>query len=408
MKSKITNGTLTAIYFLAFFLMCANFGTKLRAVSDKKISPLTEGFSVFALNKPQENDKKTVYGFLPYWKLEKAEYLHLDKLTDIAYFALHIEANGKIRKIQSDGTTDPGYNNWKNSEELTKLIELSKKSDVNLALTIVSHEDDVSDKFLACTACWTTLVNEIKTELKYRKIKDVNLDFEYVEYPQQEQTVQYTQFINYLNTELDKEFGESTLTVSTFADSSIRPRITDPGELAKVADKLFIMAYDFHYPNSDRAGPVAPVNKVEGYTSYDLNTMLKDYLKTISPNKLILGVPYYGYNWVVESSQPYAPRIKGNDYIGYSMSQTYEDLVDTIIEVKPNIEWDTVAQVPYFTYLSPSSGVNRMVYFENPDSLKIKYRLVKDYNLDGVGIWALGYDGGYQELWALLDSELIL
>jgi spore germination protein YaaH len=168
------------------------------------------------------------------------------------------------------------------------------------------------------------------------------------------------------------------------------------------------MAYDFHYPNSDRAGPVAPINKVEDYTSYDINQMLKDYLKTIPPNKIILGVPYYGYNWVVESQTPYALRIPGDDYVGYSISQTYEDVAETILEINPEILWDESAKVPYFTYVSPTNGSYRMVYFENPDSLREKYKLVNSNNLGGVGIWALGYDGGYQELWNLLEKEFIL
>jgi spore germination protein len=76
--------------------------------------------------------------------------------------------------------------------------------------------------------------------------------------------------------------------------------------------------------------------------------------------------------------------------------------------VKPNIQWDSTAQAPFFYYYSANSGRYRMVYFENPDSLRAKYRLVKDKELGGVGIWALGYDGGYQELWKLLGKEFKL
>ena len=31
--------------------------------------------------------------------------------------------------------------------------------------------------------------------------------------------------------------------------------------------------------------------------------------------------------------------------------------------------------------------------------------MAKDKNLRGVGIWALGYDKGYQDLWNLLGEE---
>jgi spore germination protein YaaH len=120
-----------------------------------------------------------------------------------------------------------------------------------------------------------------------------------------------------------------------------------------------------------------------------------------------MGVPYYGYNWIVTTTDQNAVRIPGNDLIGTSQSQPYQNVMDTILETKPQINWDELAQSPYFTYTSPATGMTRQVYFENEQSLKAKYELVKKYDLAGVGIWALGYDGGYQELWNLLKEEFV-
>lgn len=370
------------------------------------VSPLNSNFSVFSmLNNTQRESDYRVYGFLPYWKLNEIKYIQTHRLTDIAYFALHINSDGTIRRLDENGNLEPGYNNWKNNENLKTLISEAQKNNVNFALTVISHEDDVSDAFLDCRTCWPTLIKEISQELEYAGIKDINLDFEYVGYPEKEKAEKYTEFVALINKELDTKYGDSTVTVSTFADSGVKNRITDPKELVKVADLLFVMAYDFHYPNSEFAGPIAPITREENYTSYDIRTMLNDYLKNIPPNKLVLGVAYYGYNWVVYSDQPYAERIPGNDYIGYSISQTYETIMDSLVEKRPKVNWDEKAQAPYFSYVSPYSGVNRLVYFENQDSLKLKYDLVKTYNLGGVGIWALGYDGGYQDLWNLLGRE---
>ncbi len=394
------------IYITAFVLMLGNVLLSLSKDQYVQISPLNDGFSVFALaNEYKPHKEYKVYGFLPYWKLNKTEYIQLDKLTDIAYFALSIEADGSIRKYNDDGTIDPGYNQWVNNKELDNLIESAKAHQVNVALTIISHDDEISDTFLDCEKCWEKATTEIIAQLETKNITDLNLDFEYVGYPEPDKTEKYTRFIALVNNKLDKKFGKATVTVSTFADSSIKPRITNPEELALVTDQLFVMAYDFHYPNSDRAGPVAPINRDPAYTSYDINTMLRDYLKTIPPNKLILGVPYYGYNWIVEEPTPFAVRIPGDDYIGYTISETYEGLMDRILETQPQVQWDTTAKVPYFTYISESTGHYRVVYFENTDSLKAKYDLAKSYQLGGVGIWALGYDGGYQELWNLIQKE---
>lgn len=368
-------------------------------------NPYGDTFSIFSFLKKPERPTKIVYGYLPYWSLDKIKYLQLNRLTDIAYFGLSLEADGHIRTTLDDGTADPGWNNWKNSKELVKLIENSKKHEVRFAVTIISHEDDISDAFLNCRTCWDTFINDLIAQMDEKKIKDVNLNFEYTELTPKDMAHKYTEFTDFVNKRLDGKYGDSFVVVASFADSLVKNRVTLIDELSQVADSIFIMAYDFHQPTSDNAGPVAPINGIGVHSEYDISTMIKDYLKVAPPTKLILGVPYYGYNWVVASTDKYSERIPGNDVIGYSQSQTYSALMDTILENKPTIMWDALAQSPYFTYTSPATGSLRTAYFENEQSLKIKYDLAQDYNFAGIGIWALGYDGGYAELWNLLKEE---
>ena len=410
--------------------------------------------------RPIKHTDYMVYGFLPYWTLSQAKYLQLDKLTDIAYFGLHISEEGGFQKVNADGELVPGYNNWRNSKTLTRLIEQSDTYAIRFALTIVSHDDEISTTFLNCDSCWVTLKDDLISELKYRGIQDVNLNFEYGEYVEPELAHKYSLLTEYLNSELDAEFGDSYVVVSTFADSLISPRVTNIPELSQVADAMFIMGYDFHRPTSSHAGPVAPVAGVEGHKYYDLKTMASDYLTYASPDKLILGVPYYGYNWVVESEEtrlnrlskseaaghesagdyevngddddddgngdgdddkkkvyvnndPRSERIPGDEDIGYSKSQTYEQILATIQEIEEEtgeeveVLWDDLGKVPYFNYVSLETGSDRKVYFENRESLRHKYQLAKEHNFGGIGIWALGYDGERTEFWDLIEEELM-
>ncbi len=373
--------------------------------SYKHISPLGKSFSAYRYNKQTGHPSKIVYGYLPYWSLASAKYVQFDKLTDIAYFGLKIQSDGNFKTLEEDGSLEPGYQAWKRNEDLTKLINSANRHGVRMALTIISHEDAISDRFLSCRSCWQTLATNLKVELKAKNITHVNVNFEYVELVEDGQEKKYTEFVRFLNAELDKEFGESFVVVAAFADSLIKPRISDVEGLAKAADGIFIMAYDFHQPNSENAGPVAPINGKGVHSDYDIKTMLTDYLAYVPPNKLLMGVPYYGNNWVVTTSEGYAERIEGNDFIGYSQSQRYADIMDSVISLKPRIGWDELGQTPYFSYVSSETGSLRQVYFDNKESLRLKYRLVKEYGLGGVGIWALGYDGGYLDLWDLLEEE---
>lgn len=373
------------------------------------LSPFTNNRNIFSffLKTVTQKPKKIIFGYLPYWSIDKIPFLQLDKLTDIAYFGLYINADGNFKEKLDDGTTEPGYNVWKNDLELKKLIQEAKRQDIRFALTIISHDDEISDKFLECKECWVTLKDNIVRELDFHGIRDVNLNFEYANFEKEEMAGFYTELTNYLNMELDKKFGDSFLTVATFADSMIKPRVTNIEALGKVSDGLFIMGYDFHRPDSDNAGPVAPLDGKGVHAEYDIATTITDYLTVTPPNKIILGVPYYGYNWVVEEDEENAKRIPGEEDIGFSQSQAYTDIMDTIIKYNPEIKWDELGKTPYFTYISEETGSTRQVYFENDKSLKFKYELIKNKNLAGVGIWALGYDGGYQELWNLLYEEFV-
>lgn len=394
------------IYAILLLVVLTNFGLDHTTNLRKLNKPLGNGYSVLAATVKKEEPENVVYGFLPYWTIHKSEHFQLDKLTDIAYFALNVNADGSIRKLDEEGNIDPGYNVWKNSEELEQLISDAKEQNVRFALTLISHEDDVTREFLNCRSCWDKLANAVTYELESKKITDVNMDFELVE-PDAEEglSLKYSQLVNFLNNRLDRKFGSSFIVTSTLPDSMYRPRLTDIETLSNASDALFVMAYDFHRPTSDNAGPVAPINGAGTHAEYDISTMLEDYLEVTAANKLVLGVPYYGYNWLVSSPSDYAERIKGTDVLGYSISQTYSAITETKLKYQPEINWDELGQVPYFSYFNPEYGTYRQVYYENEDSLRFKYKLAKDNNLAGVGIWALGYDGGYQELWQLLEDE---
>jgi len=405
-KIKTAMLTSIALVLLSGVVFGLNHHLNQKGTNLKVLSPVSHSFSILSFNSKREPPKKIIYGYLPYWTINKAKYLQYDKLTHIAYFGLHIDEKGNFLKYQ-DGETVPGYNNWYNNKDLPVIIQNAKNYNVQFALTVISHVDNVSDKFLDCRECWNTLANNIIQELIKKDIKDVNLNFEYAQLTPKNKAKQYTEFVDFLNKRLEAVLGESTLTVSTFADSVVKDRVTEIEGLGKVADLIFIMGYDFHRPTSDTSGPVAPIGGKGVHAEYDLQTMLQDYLTVVPPNKIVLGVPYYGYNWVVEKDEEYAKRVNGQDDRGYSQSQTYESIMETVITIKPDIKWDDLAKSPYFTYISPDTGSIRSVYYDDVDSLRAKYDLVNKLDLAGAGIWALGYDGGYEELWRLLKEEFI-
>jgi hypothetical protein len=75
--------------------------------------------------------------------------------------------------------------------------------------------------------------------------------------------------------------------------------------------------------------------------------------------------------------------------------------------------WDDWGQSPWASWWSPASGdpcgdnlgYPQELYYDDATSLGIKYDLVNQNDLRGMGIWALGYDTGRTELWGALHTH---
>ena len=273
--------------------------------------------------------------------------------------------------------------------------------------TIVMTNTEKNTEILKNSSSWVKIIEEKINLAKENGFLGVILDLEVSVIPFDRITNDIVDFNKSFYLEAKKQnLGYGFL---IYGDKYYRQRPYFMPEIVNNSDEILIMAYDFHRPDSDVAGAVAPIGGVEeNGGEYDLVTMLKDYLANVPPNKLIMGVPYYGYNWVVEEVKAEESKRKpGNDEIGYSQAMPYEDVLDVIEEYKPQVKWNEISKVPYFNYRNKDTNADRVVYFENEESLKEKYKLVNDNNLAGVGIWALGYDGGYTELWNLLYDSFI-
>ena len=148
------------------------------------------------------------------------------------------------------------------------------------------------------------------------------------------------------------------------------------------------MGYDMHTPLGD-PGPVAAMGGDTNVIKY-----VQGYLKQTNPSKLILAVPYYGYDWPQVAS-PSADMVK---------ILPYAQVADESQGLQ--LSWDDTSETPYFTY-TDDLGQPRIVHFDKVRSLGIKYDFINSENLRGVGIWALGYDGQSQDLEQLLIDKFI-
>ena len=96
-----------------------------------------------------------------------------------------------------------------------------------------------------------------------------------------------------------------------------------------------------------------------------------DYAVTeIPPEKILMGMPNYGYDWTL-------PFMRGTPAQSVSLTQA----VDLALRYGVEIQFDEQAQTPYFYYTD--NGTQHVVWFDDPRSIDAKLQLIDDYRLSG-------------------------
>ena len=141
----------------------------------------------------------------------------------------------------------------------------------------------------------------------------------------------------------------------------------DYKRLGQVANAVLLMTYEWGYT----AGPpmaVAPLNKVREVTTYAATQ--------ISPAKIFMGIPNYGYNWTL-------PFVAGESRAKSLSNVAAPELA---AQVNASIFFDPVAVSPHFSY-QDADGRQHEVWFEDVRSIDAKLQLASSSGFRGVSYW---------------------
>lgn len=310
-----------------------------------------------------------VYGWHPYWASSSA-YLSYDYtvLSHIAYFSYETDtATGSYKTIRG----------W----DTTPIIAYAHQRGVKVTLTVTNFGLENNDKLLGDTVKQERMISNLITLLKSRSGDGVNFDLESVRSTQRANLVS---FMRRASTRIKSEIPHAEISMAT--PSVDWSRSWDFAQLAQICDYLVVMGYAYYYGGSSTAGPVAPL----AGENYNITRTIDTYLAAgVPPHKLYLGVPWYGYDWPVESS------VRKSKTTGAGSSRTYA--VAEPMALSYGRVFDETTKVPWFAYHDGASW--RQVWYDDSVSLALKYGLVNSRGLGGIGIWALSYDGGLPEIW---------
>lgn len=318
---------------------------------------------------------KDYYGYCPYWiDTVYYSYFQMDLLTHIAYFSVEIDpGDGSLGSIPYQG-------------RFTKIRDQAHTHGVKVHMTFTLFGNSSIAVFLNNAAARQNAINSISSFLMNYGLEGANIDFEFVTSSVRDS---FNLFIDDLSTELwNHAGGRKDVYIASIAVPEWYPGY-DIDYLDDHCDGLFIMAYGFHYSGSSIAGPVSPCVPSSFWGQYCAAKSIGSY-KTygVDGSKIILGLPYYGYDWPTTG-----PDI-GSATTGAGSAVIYFYAFQNAI-IHGRL-WDDYSLTPWYRYESTEW---HQCWYDDSVSLDIKFQMVNDSILEGAGCWALGYDRSYDHIW---------
>ena len=251
---------------------------------------------------------------------------------------------------------------------------LSQNFGVGNFLTVTNLKEqggfssDIAHKIFTDETVQNTFLGNAETLLARGGYVGINVDFEYI-YPSDREN--YNNFL--------KRLTDRMHSLGYIVSTALAPKISDnqQGLLytahdyafhGKTVDYVILMTYEWGYTYGP-AMAVAPLNMVERVLNYAV--------QEIPSEKILMGVPNYGYDWTLPFVEGTAARAVSNIRA-----------VTLAGEVNASINFDETAKAPYFNYFD-SNQRKHEVWFEDARSLQAKYELVNKYNLGGISFWNL-------------------
>ncbi|KAI8036931.1 chitinase-3-like protein 1 [Drosophila gunungcola] len=356
----------------------------------------------------QQNSTKHVVCYHGTWSvyrpgLGKFSVENIDPFlcTHLIYAFLGIEETGQLRVIDAylDLEDNAGRGNIKSfnalklkNPVLKTLVAVGGWNEGSKRFSIVAGDPVKRAKF----------VDDVVRFLQRHGFDGLDLDWEY---PDQRHSLQNEDRSNYIT--FLKELKEGLepfgfMLSAAVGSAQFSAEISyDIPAIVPYLDLINVMAYDLHGPWDDVVGINAPLYAAASDASdstgrkqqLNVDAIVKYWLLAgAPPEKLVLGVPFYGRAFTLttaEGNQPGSPHIGKGIAGNYSREPGvlgYNELCELMQQEEWTQKWESEQQVPY------AFRQRQWVGYEDARSLSLKAQYVMDHHLAGIMIWSLESD----------------
>lgn len=323
--------------------------------------------------------QRIMFGFHPYWAGSAYLNYRWNLLSDLCYFSCEVDPSTGDPVTIHDWLTDPAIDSAR-----------AHGVRVHLCATIFSGHT----AFFNNPAARQTLIDNLISLVRARNADGVNMDIEAMPSSVSDSMMAFMQD---LSLQLKAAVPGAILSIDLPAVDWDEDFKID--SLSAYLDWFFIMAYDYYWSGSSQAGPVSPLFSMTASYDYSLSRTISNYeSRGMNPDKLILGVPYYGRKWkTVSETIP-------SQTLGSSSALTYSNVRNNSGTYNASAyRWEPVSFSSCYIFFQNNNWYQCFIGLER--DLREKYDIVNYRGLAGAGIWALSYDDGYHEYWQAISDK---
>ena len=295
----------------------------------------------------------------------------LPYVTYLTPFTYGITADGGLLSLEDDALLAASRQHWTRPVMHLSTLTESGQFDTQRAQLVLTDEA-VQDR----------LVEEVFQTILRRGYAGLDVDFEYLP---GDLASAYAEFLTRLRRMLHPQglFLWAALAPKTSAgQQGLLYEGHDYAAVGLGADAVLLMTYEWGYTYGPPMA-VAPILNVRAVLDYAVTE--------IPPEKILLGVPNYGYDWPL-------PFVQG---VTRAQSISNQRAIELAIQYDIAIQYDETAQSPFFHYTDENGTVHE-VWFEDARSMDAKLRLIAEYGFLGAGFWNLMRP--FSQTWLVLDS----
>lgn len=328
---------------------------------------------------------REVLGYLPYWEMgyEPARW---ELLTILAWFGVNMDSSGDIT----------GWHGW-GGEQTEELVGLAKAHGVRVIVTVTLFDNDAIGSLVGSSGARANAIQSCLSVMAVHGADGVNIDFEFVPASAK------ANFVTFM-TELTAAVRAAQPNGWDGHVSLAGPAVDwggayDFDQLLLHTDGIMVMAYGYHWSGGN-PGPVSPLYGGGKWGTHAIDWTVDDYLTfggIENRGRVFIGLPWYGREWAVAST----------DVPGTALANGSSIFMDDAIAEAETLgaQLDQDSRTAY--YHRPEGQGFAQVWYDDAATFAEKVAYVAERDLGGIGIWALGYDGGRADIWNAIEAAFV-